>query len=316
MLDRNTSRSTAIADTWTRPFRPAWHTWWWLNVILLGLTFVSTTVFGFALEQSFQSGRSLDLSMWLVGYRLLVHADTKLLSGTMYSVPLLLILLAHEFGHYAWCRRHNISASLPFFGPSPLLMGTIGAFIWIRSPIYRRRALFDVGVSGPVLGFITLIPFLIVGVWKSKIGFSHEVGGDYEFGVPVLIRAIERLHFPGVSSEQICLHPMAIAAWAGLLATAINLLPIGQLDGGHLTYAVLGERGHRVVSGLVIAAMAVAGFAYWPWAIWAVAMFFFRRHPLIHDSQPLGRERTWLAVLSVILFVLSFSLVPVRELHP
>lgn len=288
------------------------HRYWWLNLILLALTFCSTTIFGFALEQSFQSGRSLDESAWLLGWQLLTRRDPRLWSGTIYSAPLLLILLAHEFGHYGLCRRWKIAATLPFFGPSPTLLGTIGAFIWIRSPIYRRRALFDVGVSGPLLGFLVLLPFLVVGIWNSKVCPGMDHVNEFSFGTPLLMRVLERVRFPGVPPHWICLHPTAMAAWAGLLATAINLLPVGQLDGGHIIYAVFGEKGHRIISLVVIGVLALGGVLYWPWVIWAIALFFVRRHPLIHDAEKLGPWRRTLAAAAVLLLILSLSVVPVR----
>jgi membrane-associated protease RseP (regulator of RpoE activity) len=192
------------------------------------------------------------------------------------------------------------------------LLGTLGAFIAIRSPIYQRRGLFDIGISGPVAGFAVLLPFLFVGVGNSRACPGAGAHGVFSFGAPALLRVLEAWRFPGASPHDICLHPMAMAAWAGLLATAINLLPVGQLDGGHILYATLGARWHTVVSRVVVGLMALAGFFYWPWWIWAVGMFFFRHHPLIYDAEPLGKRRRLLAAAAVILFLLSFSIVPVR----
>jgi membrane-associated protease RseP (regulator of RpoE activity) len=284
----------------------------WLNAVLFLLTLASTTVFGFAADLSFRQGRGLDDENLLKGYRLLFHGSWELGAGLAYSLPLLLILLFHEFGHYFTCRRWSVKATLPYFAPSPTLLGTLGAFISIRSPIYQRRGLFDIGISGPIAGFIALLPFLVGGVWNSRACPGAGAHGLFSFGTPALLRLLEAWRFPGVAPHQICLHPMALAAWAGLLATAINLLPVGQLDGGHILYAVLGARGHAVVSRAVIGLLALAGFFYWPWWIWAVGMFFFRRHPLTYDAEVVGKRRQVLAAVSVILFLLSFSVVPVR----
>jgi membrane-associated protease RseP (regulator of RpoE activity) len=278
------------------------------------LTFVTTTIFGFGLAHSFSAGRPLTDSLLGEGYVRLVHVDPSLWAGCLYSVPLLLILLAHEFGHYVACQRSGVSATLPFFGPSPTLLGTVGAFIWIRSPIYKRKSLFDIGVSGPLAGFLVLFPFLMAGIWMSRIVPGVAARGVFAFGTPLLFRLLEWVRFPGVSSADISLHPVAMAAWAGLLATAINLLPIGQLDGGHILYAVFGDRGHRVVSRLLVGILALCGLLYWPWWIWAVVMFFLRRHPLIYDQEPLGTRRLVVAVLALLLFVVSISVVPV-EVH-
>ena len=300
------SRSGTSAPAATRPAT------WWLHILLFALTLVTTTVFGFALKTSFLAAHPLSEEFLVEGYRSLFHGDWAVWTGLAYSVPLLLILLAHELGHYETCRRWNVDASLPYFGPAPTLLGTIGAFIRIRSPIYSRNSLFDIGVSGPLAGFAFLLPFLLLGVCMSHVVPGIGSQGPFTFGTPLLLRLVERLRFPGVATADIALHPTAVAAWAGLLATAINLLPVGQLDGGHISYAVWGERGHRLVSWLLIAALAVAGFVYWPWWLWAVAMFFFRRHPLIYDTQPLGPGRRKLAGLALLLFIISMCIVPVR----
>ncbi len=284
----------------------------WLNVALFLLTLASTTVFGFAVNQSFRQGRALDGGNLFTGYSLLFAGDRRVWAGLAYSLPLLIVLLFHEFGHYFTCRRWKVKATLPYFAPSPTLLGTLGAFISIRSPIYQKRGLFDIGVSGPFAGFTALLPFLFWGVWHSRVCPGAPPPDAVSFGAPLLLRALEAWRFPGVAPHHICLHPMAVAAWAGLLATAINLLPVGQLDGGHILYATLGDRGHALVSRVVIGLLVLAGLFYRPWWIWAVGMFFFRRHPLIHDAEPLGRRRQFLAMAAAILFLLSFSIVPVR----
>ena len=285
---------------------------WWLHLALLCLTFLSTTVFGYALDRSFRLRIGLDDQFVASGYSLLAHGDGRLLAGCAYSIPLILILLAHELGHYITCRRWGVSATLPFFGPSPTLLGTIGAFIWVKSPIYRIRSLFDIGISGPIAGFAVALPFLIAGVGLSQTCPAGQANASFVFGSPWLLRLLESLRFPGVQPSDICLHPLGMAAWAGLLATAINLLPVGQLDGGHIVYALFGKGIHTLLSWGVILSLAVGALFYFPWGIWAVAMFFFRRHPLIYDAQPLGTRRQVIAVVGLLLFVLSFSPIPVR----
>lgn len=289
-----------------------WPRNWWLHALLFLLTLITTTVFGYALSAAFFAGRPLSEEFLANGYGRLIRGDWELLAGLTYSVPLLLILLAHEFGHYFTCRRWHVEASLPYFGPAPTLLGTVGAFIRIRSLIYNRRSLFDIGVSGPVAGFLVLLPFLGVGIALSRVVHGVQVQGPFTFGTPLLLRALEAVRFPGVPAADIALHPMAMAAWAGLLATAINLLPVGQLDGGHISYAVLGEHGHRVLSLLLIALLGLCGLLYWPWWLWAAAMFIFRRHPLIYDEESLNFPRRLLAVAALVLFILSMCIVPVR----
>ena len=293
-------------------FRGLWSQGWWLNLLLFALTLLSTTVFGSALAQGFAAGEPLDVQSVFTGYIQLIRGDSRVWMGLEFSIPLLLILLAHEFGHYFDCRRWGVEASLPYFLPSPTLFGTCGAFIRIRSPIYLRKALFDIGISGPIAGFLALVPFLIVGVSLSRIapGAAHQT--RFIFGTPLALRALELTRFPHVPSLYISLHPMAMAAWAGLLATAINLLPMGQLDGGHILYAVLGERWHRHVTRAFIAVLVGLGFFYWAWWVWAALLFLFgRRHPLVYDETRLTRGRIWLAVAALAMFILSISLVPV-----
>ncbi len=296
-----------------RPPRSSqWTRGLWLNILCFCATLLTTTVFGFALAEAYRHGQPLDQETWLLGYRLMASGRGLVWTGLSYSIPLLLILLAHEMGHYLQCRRWHITATLPYFGPSPTLMGTVGAFIWIKSPIYRRRSLLEVGIAGPIAGFVLLLPFLGLGIWNSKACPGVQAHSSFSFGTPLLMRILEAARFPGVSPADICLHPMAVAAWAGMLATAINLLPAGQLDGGHIAYAILGERGHAWLSGLVVSAMVLGGFLYWPWWAWAIVLFFFRRHPLVFDAEPLGPGQKWLGLAAILMLILSFSIVPVR----
>jgi membrane-associated protease RseP (regulator of RpoE activity) len=277
------------------------------------LTAASSTVFGTALASSFSTNRPFDLNLIGAGYIHLLHADPELRTGLWFSVPLLLILLAHEFGHYFACRYWNVEASLPYFLPSPTLMGTLGAFIRIRSPIYTRRILFDIGFSGPIAGFLALLPFLVAGVWISRVVPGIATHGDFTFGTPLALRIVEQLRFPGIDPRDISLHPIARAAWAGLLATAINLLPIGQLDGGHILFAFFGAQ-HRQLSRWFALMLLPLGIFYWPWILWAVALLFFGlRHPLIYDPEPVNASRVKLGVAALLMFALSFSLVPVEQ---
>ncbi|HEY3456883.1 MAG TPA: site-2 protease family protein [Bryobacteraceae bacterium] len=289
--------------------------WWWINALLFALTFVTTTLFGAALVESFGAGRAFDLDLLWADYVRFFHGDMNLLPGLRFSAPLLLILLAHEFGHFVACRYWRVEASLPYFIPSPSLFGTWGAFIRIRSPIYSRKELFDIGVSGPIAGFIVLAPFLVAGVLLSRPLPEGAAPQSFVLGTPLLLRLLEWIRFGSLEPSRILLHPMAVAGWAGLLATAMNLLPIGQLDGGHILYAAGGERWHRIVSRASVLMLALLGFLYWPWWIWALLMFFlFRRHPLVYDERPLPAGRGALCAAAALLFVLSLSIVPIRAL--
>jgi membrane-associated protease RseP (regulator of RpoE activity) len=213
------------------------------------------------------------------------------------------------------CQRWGVQASLPYFLPSPTLLGTLGAFIRIRSPIYTRSSLFDIGASGPVVGFIVLLPFLFFGVHWSREIPGIAVHSDMVFGTPLLLRLAEAIQFPGVPTADIALHPMAVAAWAGLVATATNLLPVGQLDGGHILYSVLGDRWHRISSNVLVGVLVGVGFIYRPWWILAVLLFLFgRRHPLVYDQTPVDNGRRLMSVGTLIIFLLSILLAPV-EVH-
>jgi hypothetical protein len=292
--------------------------WWWLNALLFALTLVTTTIFGAALAESFAAARAFDLDLLWENYLRFFHGtvnhgDVSLWVGLGFSGPLLLILLAHEFGHFIACRRWRVDASLPYFIPSPSLFGTWGAFIRIRSPIYSRRGLFDIGISGPIAGVVMLAPFLAAGVLLSRELPPGAAPQSLVLGTPLALRLLEWIRFGSVEPSRILLHPMAVAGWAGLLATAMNLLPIGQLDGGHILYAAAGERWHRIVSRASVAVLALLGFLYWPWWIWAVLLFFlFRRHPLVYDERALPAGRGVLCAVAVLLFLLSLSIVPIR----
>lgn len=292
-----------------------WPRFWWINVCCFLATLITTTLFGSALVTCFRSGQQLDPDLIWPAYVRLIHGDPAIWSGLVFSAPLLLILLAHELGHYLQCRHWRVEATLPFFLPSPSLFGTLGAFIRITTPIFTRCSLFDIGIAGPLAGFAVLMPFLIVGVALSQKLVLHGPASPLIFGSPLAVRWLESIFFPHLPASQIILHPMAMAAWAGLLATAINLLPVGQLDGGHIVYAVWGPRVHRYLSNAFVAALAILGFWYWAWWIWCVVLFFFgRRHPLVYDQEPLPRSRRLLAIVVGIVFLLCFSVVPVRAI--
>lgn len=284
----------------------------WLHVLLFVITLFTTTVVGAGLSHAFQANRPVDLERdFGLVFSVWSHPGL-LLDGLPFSLTLLTILLAHELGHYITCLRYGIDASLPYFLPAPTLIGTFGAFIRIRSPIYTRRALFDVGVAGPIAGFVLVIPFLIAGLLLSKVLPGVASHGDFIFGTPLLLRLLEGAFFPGASTADISLHPVARAAWVGMLATALNLLPIGQLDGGHILYAFFGKL-HKLLSRIFVAVLALGYFYDWKWLIWAVILGLFGlRHPVICDTGELGTERVWLGWLALLMFLLCFTLAPIR----
>lgn len=285
---------------------------WWLHGLLFALTLITTTVYGAAVAACFDARQPLNTDLIWAGYLLLIHGNANLLEGLRFSVPLLAILLAHEMGHYFACKRWHVYATLPLFLPSPFLLGTFGAFIRIKSPIYSRRSLFDIGVSGPIAGFVVLLPILAVGILLSTALPSRPPGGDVILGTPLLLRVAEWLRFGATPTELVLLHPFAQAAWAGLLATAINLLPIGQLDGGHIVYALFGPI-HKTLSKVFVAVLIPMGYFSYSWLFWALLLFILGvRHPLVYDDEPLDANRKRIAAAALVMLVLSISLTPVR----
>jgi membrane-associated protease RseP (regulator of RpoE activity) len=286
---------------------------WAVHGGLLALTLVTTTLVGVVLAEGFGKGQPIDLDSYLSVFPLIAARPGAILEGFAFSLTLLAILLSHELGHYFACRYYRIDATLPYFLPAPTPIGTLGAFIRIHSPIYSRRALFDVGIAGPLAGFIVLVPALAVGVAMSKVIPGIALQGDLIFGVPLIQRLMESLFFPGVRSVNVLLHPIARAAWVGTLATALNLLPIGQLDGGHILYAFAGTR-HKLLSRLFVVVLLVLGIFYSrTWLVWAVLLFFFAlRHPSIYDLRKIGNTRVLLGIAAAVILVLTFTLIPIR----
>jgi membrane-associated protease RseP (regulator of RpoE activity) len=286
---------------------------YWLHGLLFLLTLVTTTLVGASLQADFDRNLPFDVEHYLYTFVDVWSNPGLIWMGLPFSLTLLTILLAHESGHYLTCRYYGVDASLPYFLPAPTLMGTFGAFIRIRSAIYSKRVLFDIGVAGPLAGFLFLLPALAIGVAFSKVipGIGRQ--GVIQFGTPGLLWLLEKAIFPGIPVADIYLHPVARAAWIGILATALNLLPIGQLDGGHILYALAGDK-HKLLSKIFIAALIPLGFRWWPWWVWAVALFFIaRRHPVIIDPSGIGPVRKRLAVISLLIFLLCFTVAPVLE---
>lgn len=286
-----------------------------LALTLLALTFFTTTTLGPAFWAWTRTDLTTDLTPFLspgLIQRVWTEPDVLRL-GLSFSVPLLLILLAHELGHYIACQYYRLPASLPYFLPIPWTLGTLGAFIRIRSPLRSRRELFDVGIAGPLAGFVVLIPFLIYGLAHSQLApRPEELRLGETIALPGRCLAIElvaRLLLGPLGRNTIInLHPYALAAWFGLLATSINLIPLGQLDGGHILYAV-SRRWQRRLAPPVWIALAAAGFLWPGWWVWCVLTLVFRLfHPRVqNEAAPLGRGRKILAAIALIIFVLSFT---------
>jgi len=239
-----------------------------------------------------------------------------LLEGLPFSAALLLILLAHEFSHYITSHRHGVRASLPMFIPAPTLAGTFGAVIRIESPIPDRRSLLEIGIAGPLAGFLVALPLAVAGLKLSHVvGTSAfaAAGADEALGLglgnSLLFALLERLVLgPLPDQASLVLHPMAFAAWMGFFVTAINLLPVGQLDGGHVLYALAGQR-QEGISRLVVLLMAPLGFLWWGWFLWGgVLLLLGLRHPpVLAEGPPLGMRERVLGVIAALLLVLTIT---------
>lgn len=287
---------------------------YWLHLLLLFLTLLTTSAWGAIMVDNFHHNRPpVQIGSDFEAFIRIWTDPAGLLLGLPFSLTLMTLLLAHEFGHYVACRYYSVDASLPYFLPAPTVIGTFGAFIRIRSPIYSKRVLFDVGIAGPLAGFVFLLPALAIGLAYSKVIPGVERGGDIIFGVPPLTSLIAAAIFPGVNPQDIYLHPVARAAWAGIFSTALNLLPIGQLDGGHILYAFLG-RWHKLISRVLSVVLIPLGLftGFHAWILWAVVMLWFGlRHPPIFDASSLGRGRRNLGIVALVVFLLCFMATPV-----
>jgi membrane-associated protease RseP (regulator of RpoE activity) len=282
-----------------------------LFLLTLGTCLVAGTQFAVAYTRN----QAVSLDEFLNAFALFYKHPAALVAGLPFALTLLTILLAHELGHFFACRHHHIRSSYPFFIPFPSLMGTFGAFILIRSPIRTARALFDVGASGPLVGFILAVPALAYGALHAKIvpGLDNMQKVDLAFGTPLLLRFFAAILHPGISPGTLLLHPVGRAAWVGLFATSLNLLPAAQLDGGHILRS-LSVRLHNYSSILLPLALVSLGlFGFWQgWYIWGVLLFgmrFLRIAP-IYDPAPLDSPRSWGAFFALLVFFLCFMPTP------
>ena len=295
----------------------------WPALVLFLLTVISTLSVGSEFARSYAENRepfsdNQDLlALMALPYR---HPATLML-GIPFSFTLMAILLAHELGHYFAGKFYGIDVSYPYFIPAPNLFGTFGAFIRIRSPITTRRALFDVGLSGPVVGFLVALPAMAYGVATSKVVPGAESNAAIVFGHPLLVRFFAAAFYPHADVTWVLLNPVARAAWVGLFVTALNLLPVWQLDGGHVMFSLV-TKWHRAVSigvslGLLLMGwLTTRGTGDWMsvWYLWGGLLLILTlrfRHPPVYDPwQPLdGTRRAW-AVVALVIFSLCFTTWP------
>ncbi len=283
-----------------------WH--WrkvpYLHIILFIMTFLSTLSAG-ALQQGIN----------------IIKSPGRIIEGLPFAGTLMTILLFHEFSHYIASRRNHTVATLPYFIPAPSIFGTFGAFIKMKSPIITRKALIDIGASGPIAGFIISVAACVIGLSMSKVIPVPQGDGSLSLGDSILFSFLSRMVL-GVTpaNYDILLHPVAFAGWIGLFVTSLNLIPIGQLDGGHIAYAILGER-QRYVSRFLVGLLAVLGissllgFSGWEgWLMWAVLMLFLgiKHPPVLHWESPLDSKRRMIGLLALVIFIITFMPAPFK----
>jgi len=298
---------------------------YWLHALLLVATCFTTLVVGARMEFNFLQ----NLPPFAIGDERLpffplewvAAQPSRLLLGIPFSATLLFILLAHEMGHYLFCRYYRVRATLPFFLPAPTLIGTLGAVIRIKAPIRSRAALFDIGIAGPIAGFVVALATLAVALMLSKPLASSMGPSDLQLGFPAifdLMHRLMRMVAPNTATAalpltRIYLHPTAVAAWVGMFATALNLLPSSQLDGGHIVYA-LAPRVHRVVSWITVIVLVYLAYRYVGWRLWAGLLLAMNvltyRQRQAPEFPRLPFNRWVLALLAMIMLVLTFTISP------
>ena len=245
----------------------------------------------------------------------LLKNPEHILMGIPFSFSLMGILLAHELGHYLTARKYGLNVTLPYFIPAPplpFIIGTFGAFIKMRSPVRDRRMLLDVGAAGPLVGVAVSVPFLILGLQSSEVKLVQGEGGMM-LGSSLLLSLMSWLVVgPIPTGYDIVIHPVGFAGWIGLLVTSLNLLPVGQLDGGHVAYALFGEKQNKISKYVFLALLALGIFGWQGWLFWSLLLFImgFRHPPPLHWWVSLDRKRKVIGWLTVIIFILTFIPVP------
>ncbi len=295
---------------------------YWLHLLLLVITFFTTLTVGARLQYNFNHDvptfSSADDALPLFPLSWVLHDPSELLLGLPFSLSLMGILLAHEMGHYVYCQRYNVQATLPYFIPAPTLIGTLGAFIRIRSRIHARSALFDIGIAGPIAGFVVALPVLLFSLPFSRQALPPSPD-DLRFGVPLIFHIAHIILSPffkvlAMPMDQLRFHPVTMAAWVGMFATSLNLLPGGQLDGGHIVYA-FDPYKHKSMSRLTILALIPMAVFFWlGWLLWAVLLIATgMRHPAVPVWPGLDERRSKLALIAVVLFVLTLIPAPINQ---
>jgi hypothetical protein len=304
---------------------------YWLHGLLLLLTIFTTLVVGSHFQYNYLHHLPLladednsDLSLFPID--VIWHNPARLLLGIPFSASLMLILLAHEMGHYLFCVRYGVNATLPFFIPFPSLIGTMGAFIRIRSPIRSRTALFDIGIAGPIAGFVVACVVLLIAlVLPATVAVVPPATDSIVVHYPWIFTLAQRvlaslglLHGVAASlpMDKLLLHPMAFAAWGGMFATSLNLLPGGQLDGGHIVFSIA-PGAHRFISRMMILILIPMAVYLWAgWLVWAILLEISSfRHPQVAEWPKVSGKRLGLAIFALVMLAVTLAPKPVATLH-
>lgn len=269
----------------------------WTNLVLFFLTVATTLAAGAMME-----GEDI------------ISNPSLILKGWSFAVPLLLILLCHEFGHYIESRTSGIKVSLPYFIPGPTILGTFGAVIKSKSPFKNRKNLLDVGAAGPIAGFVVAVIVVILGLYYSQV-VEAVPQGSITLGDSLIFKLLSFLVLKNIpEGHDVLLSPTAFAGWAGILVTMLNLLPIGQLDGGHIMYALLGRRQKRIAL-ITVSVLVPLGIFLWPgWLVWVVLILIIKlgHPPTLNDQIPLDLKRKIIGWTAMFIFILSFTPVPIK----
>jgi hypothetical protein len=296
---------------------------YWLHAFLLLLTCFTTLVMGARMQYNFENGQpALSIGDDSVPYfpaGWMFSHPGRLLGGLPFMAALMMFFMAHEMGHYLYCRRYGVYATLPFFIPMPTLIGTMGAVIFIRSRIRSRTTLFDIGIAGPIAGFVVALAALTVSLAWSKPMHPYFAAAEYEIGFPLIFQWLHRLlvsvnllHGPAaLPLNRLLLHPTAIAAWVGMFATSLNLLPGGQLDGGHIIFSI-DPKAHKIISRLTILILLPMAYYLWiGWFLWAVLLQISSfRHPQVAEFPRISGARTGLAAFALLMLALTLTPAP------
>ena len=303
-------RNESGQEVWVIP-RPRPR--WWLYALFFVLTMLSTTIVGARMEFNYLQRQPVlslnDDTIALFPIEWALSPPSHLLLGLPFSLTLMFILFAHEMGHYLYCRYYRVYATPPFFVPFPSLIGTLGAFIRIKSRIPSRAALFDIGIAGPIAGFVPSCLALVAGLSMSR-PIHGPVFSEFQLGFPLAFDIAARVQHLGEPLSRLSLHPIAAAAWVGFFATSLNLLPGGQLDGGHILYSI-SPRLHRAITLLTILALVPLGKYQWTgWFLWAFLLALTSRHPSVPRYPEVVGRRRLLSLCALVILVLSFTPAP------